>query len=365
MHSLALPGSGCGALLLKVCMSLSRSVSPAGANVAANSPPRPDFTFSIDTFIFDEDYQPSEKTRLTTNFANLARGENRKENLLRTIKMMNNRFNSLAHWDNKNGDRYAIELEIISADLKINGEDLKNQLPLIEILKTNIIDHQTGLRIEGSGGNSFSSYVRDYDFSVVLKNHNENKMQFSEPEGFGELHGKLFKYFLGSSVYQENFKNSPLICLSIAAGKTYYRTGVNHPVLGIEYAQDAPSITDRYFEKMGMKVRYFMPANSVAPLAFYFIGDLLADYQNLEMIAAISVMETFQKIYRPEIYNANSPAAIRFQPELKNADHSLTQIFYDRQERNELAVNQGKLTEAWFIRPYQQVLAQWSSQDQI
>lgn len=82
----------------------------------------PDFTFSIEKFIFDENYQPSNKTRLTTNFANLARGENRKENLRRTIQMMNNRFNSLAHWDNPNGDRYAIELEIVSADMKINGK---------------------------------------------------------------------------------------------------------------------------------------------------------------------------------------------------------------------------------------------------
>jgi len=342
-------------------MSLSRPLSSAGIDAASNNSVCPEFTFSIDRFIFNEDYHPSEKTRLTTNFANLARGENRKENLRRTLKMMNNRFNSLAHWDNPNGDRYTIELEIISADMKINGETLKNQLPLIETLKTNIFDNQTGKHIEGSGGNSFSSYVRDYDFSVVLKKHNENKTQFSEPEGFGELHGKLFKHFLESNVYKENFKNSPLICLSIAAGKSYYQTGVTHPVLGTEYAQDQPSITDNYFDKMGLKVRYFMPKNSVAPLAFYFIGDLLADYANLEIIAAISVMETFQKIYRPEIYNANAPAAIRFQPSLKNTDHSLTQIFYDREERNQLAVSQGKLTEEWFIKPYQKVLAQWSA----
>ncbi|MDM7143645.1 putative oxygenase MesX, partial [Klebsiella pneumoniae] len=37
-------------------------------------------------------------------------------------------------------------------------------------------------------------------------------------------------------------------------------------------------------------------------------GDLLSDYTSLELIATISTMETFQKIYRPEIYNANSPA---------------------------------------------------------
>lgn len=325
----------------------------------------PDFTFSIDKFIFNEDYQPSEKTRLTTNFANLARGEHRKENLCKTLQMMNNRFNSLAHWDNPLGDRYAIELEIISADMKINGEALKNELPLIEMLKTNILDKHTGKRMEGSGGNSFSSYVRDYDFSVLLKKHNENKPEFEVPEAFGELHGKLFQHFLKSSAYQENFRNQPLICLSIAAGKTYYRTGVTHPVLGVEYAQGQASITDNYFEKMGMKVRYFMPANSAAPLAFYFIGDLLADYENLEIIAAISVMETFQKIYRPEIYNANTPASLRFEPSLQNTDYSLTQITYDRQERNKLAVQQGKLTEAWFIRPYQRILEQWSAHVQI
>lgn len=34
-----------------------------------------------------------------------------------------------------------------------------------------------------------------------------------------------------------------------------------------------------------------MPPNSVAPLAFYFTGDLLSDYTNLELISTISTME--------------------------------------------------------------------------
>ncbi|EVU21159.1 hypothetical protein D046_0290, partial [Vibrio parahaemolyticus V-223/04] len=38
---------------------------------------------------------------------------------------------------------------------------------------------------------------------------------------------------------------------------------------------------------MGLQVRYFMPPNSVAPLAFYFFGDLLNDYSNLELISTI------------------------------------------------------------------------------
>ena len=112
---------------------------------------------------------------------------------------------------------------------------------------------------------------------------------------------------------------------------------------------------------MGLQVRYFMPLNSVAPLAFYFSGDLLADYTNLELIGTISTMETFQKIYRPEIYNANSAAGKRYQPDLNHQDYSLTRIVYDREERSQLAVEQGKFTEENFIKPYQPMLEKWAA----
>lgn len=111
---------------------------------------------------------------------------------------------------------------------------------------------------------------------------------------------------------------------------------------------------------MGLQVRYFMPPNSVAPLAFYFFGDLLADYTNLELISTISTMETFQKIYRPEIYNANSVAGVCYKPSLKNQDHSLTKIVYNREERSQLAIEQGKFADEHFIKPYKSVLEQWS-----
>ena len=72
-------------------------------------------------------------------------------------------------------------------------------------------------------------------------------------------------------------------------------------------------------------------------------------------------MGTFQKIYRPEIYNANAAAGKSYQPNLKNLDHSLTQIVYDREERSQLANEQGKFAEKHFIKPYQTVLEQWSA----
>ncbi|PWF25524.1 DUF1852 domain-containing protein [Corticimicrobacter populi] len=320
-----------------------------------------DFTFTLKSIRFDENYQPSDNTRITTNFANLARGSSRQENLRNTLRMINNRFNVLAHWDNPNGDRYAVELDIISIEMQMGAANAGNALPLIEILKTHIIDMRTNTRIEGITGNNFSSYVRDYDFSVLLLEHNQNQSGFSTPENFGDLHGKLFKHFVNSITYREHFRKQPVICLSVSSSKTYHRTENQHPVLGVEYQQDEYSLTDEYFDKMGLKVRYFMPPGSVAPLAFYFSGDLLNDYTDLELIGTISTMEAFQKIYRPEIYNANSAAGKSYQPSLKHQDYSLTRIVYDREERSRLAIEQGKFVEEHFIKPHQTLLAQWSA----
>ncbi|MDC0609853.1 DUF1852 domain-containing protein [Vibrio sp.] len=318
-----------------------------------------DFTFKIKSIRLDENYHPSDNTRITTNFANLARGEHRQENLRNALKMIDDRFNDLATWDNNTGDRYSVELEIVSVDIDLveSGETF----PSIEVLKTNIVDHTTNQRIEGIVGNNFSSYVRDYDFSVLLLNHNKNQPKFSIPDNFGELHGNIFKAFVNSNTYKDNFAKPPVICLSVSDSKVYTRTENNHPILGFEYEPNESSLTEQYFKKMGLQVRYFMPKNSVAPFAFFFFGDLLNDYTNLELISTISTMETFQKIYRPEIYNAHTPAGENYQPNLKNNEHSLTQIIYDREERSRLAIEQGKFAEEYFIKPYQTLLEQWSA----
>ncbi|WP_394248552.1 DUF1852 domain-containing protein [Vibrio profundi] len=317
-----------------------------------------DFNFTIKSLSLDENYHPSDSTRITTNFANLARGESRQANLRNALKMIDNSFNALAHWDNPKGERYSVELEIISVDMDIEGND--QAFPSIEVLKTNIVDHKTNERIEGIVGNNFSSYVRDYDFSVLLLDHNKDQPKFTIPDNFGDLHGKLFQYFVNSNTYKQHFNKLPVICLSVSDNKVYSKTDNQHPVLGFEYQPNESSLTEQYFKKMGLQVRYFMPPNSVAPLAFYFFGDLLNNYSNLELISTISTMETFQKIYRPEIYNANAVAGNCYQPNLKNQDHSLTQIVYDREERSQLAIKQGKFAEEHFIKPYQTVLKQWS-----
>lgn len=320
-----------------------------------------EFNFSLKRTCFNENYHPADSTRLTTNFANLARGASRQQNLRNTLRMIDKRFNELAHWDNPQGDRYTVDLEIISVEMNMNSHSQNDEFPLIEILQTSVYDKQEKKRIEGIVGNSFSSYVRDYDFSILLPEYNAQRPEFGTPADFGDLHGKLFRHFEKSSTYKEQFKKQPVICISVSTSKTYQQTGNHHPILGIEYQQSALSSTDEYFEKMGMQVRFFMPPNGVAPLAFYFHGDLLSDYSNIELIATISTMETFQKIYRPEIYNANSTAQKLYQPSLSNQDYSLTQIVYDREERSQLAIKQGKYTEEHFIKPYKHQLEQWAA----
>ncbi len=319
-----------------------------------------DFAFTIKRTRFDENYSPATGTRLTTNFANLARGEWRQKNLRNALCMIDNRFNDLAQWDNPEGDRYAVELDIISAELHIEGEE--ETVPTIEVLKTSIRDRKADTLIDGLVGNSFSSYVRDYDFSVLLPEYNKGRASFGVPDDYGELHAKIFKSLVTSAVFTEQFRKPPVICLSVSENKVYHRTTNLHPILGAEYAVNETSLTEQYFRTMGMQVRYFMPPKSVAPLAFYFFGDLLNDYTNLELIGTISTMETFQRIYRPEIYNANCWAGQCFKPSLKHEDYSNTRVVYDREERGRLATEQGRYTEEHFIKPHRAFLDQWSAQ---
>lgn len=320
-----------------------------------------ELTFSITTTRFDENYAPSESSRITTNFANLARGEHRQQNLRNALGMIDRRFNDLAHADNPNGDRYTVELEIVSVALQFTAEGADQDFPLLEILDIQIVDRVTGQRTHGIVGNNFSSYLRDFDFSVLLPAFNASGPGFTVPDDFGDLHGKLFQHFLDSDTFQERFVTSPVICISVSTSKTYTRSGYRHPVLGAEYLQDDYSLTDDYFGKMGLQVRYFMPHGSVAPLAFYFRGDLTSDYTDLQLIGTISTMETFQKIYRPEVYNANSTASDVYRPTLDEQNFTRTEIAYDRVERNELAKKQGRYTEEHFVKPHGRVLEQWAA----
>lgn len=320
-----------------------------------------EFTFHITTTRFDEDYTPAESSRATTNFANLARGEHRRQNLRNALTMIDRRFNDLAHWDNPSGDRYTVELDIVSVGLQLAAEGDGEEFPLLEFLDIQIVDRSTGVRRPGIVGNNFSSYIRDFDFSVRLPAVKASAAEFAVPDDFGDLHGRLFQRFLDSDTYRERYPQSPVICISVSTSRTYRRTANHHPVLGVEYEQDEFSLTDDYFAKMGLQVRYFLPPGAVAPLAFYFRGDLLGDYTDLQLIGTISTMETFQKIYRPEIYNANAAAPSVYRPTLDQQDYSRTPIDYDREERSRLALTQGRFAEEHLLAPHGEALERWAA----
>ncbi|WIE54001.1 putative oxygenase MesX [Curtobacterium sp. MCBD17_003] len=317
--------------------------------------------YRITTTPFDEHYTPSDTSRLTTNFANLARGEHRQQNLRNVIAMIDRRFNELATWDNPGRDRYRVELEIVSVTVQFTADGDDGEFPLLEMLDVQIVDERTGERHQGIVGNNFSSYLRDYDFAVLLPSVNGSAAAPTVPDGFGDLHGLLFRDFTGSAAYRERFSVHPVICISVSTSQTYRRTENHHPVLGVEYERDGSSLTDEYFGRMGLQVRTFMPRGGAAPLAFYSRGDLLNDYSNLQLIGTISTMETFQKIYRPEIYNANSAAGSIYRPRLDHQDHARTDIAYDRVERSQLAITQGRYAEEHFVRPHRELLARWAA----
>ena len=334
----------------------------SGAPPTDGQPVAHDFTFRIDTTRFDEDYSPAEASRLTTNFANLARGEHRRENLRNALGLIERRVNDLAGGHDADGDRWGVELEIVSAELRLSTEDEQREFPLIEVLDVTLVDRRTGQRHAGIVGNNFSSYVRDYDFSVVLPAAKEAAGRPVIPDDFGELHGRLFERFLESEAYRERYAQPPVVCISVSTSRTYRRTATVHPVLGVEYEQDAHSATDEYFARMGLSVRFFMPPGGVAPLALYHRGDLLADWSDLQLAGTIGVMETFQRIYRPEIYNAGTAAGDEFRPSLEHDDWSRTEIGYDRDERSRLAVVQGRYTADHLMAPYGDALAEWAAE---
>ncbi|VTP68742.1 Domain of uncharacterised function (DUF1852) [Leclercia adecarboxylata] len=112
--------------------------------------------------------------------------------------------------------------------------------------------------------------MRDYDFSVLLPDHNKQQDAFSIPHDFGALHGNIFKHFVNSPAYQQNFNKPPVICLSVSNKNVYQRIGNEHPVLGIEYQQQGSSLTEAYFKKW--VCRFAILCRHTVPRRWHFIS---------------------------------------------------------------------------------------------
>jgi len=108
---------------------------------------------------------------------------------------------------------------------------------------------------------------------------------------------------------------------------------------------------------MGLDVTYYMSEGMVAPLAYYHRKNDLETRNKLHLALLISVMDTIQKIYRPEIYASKEVAGVTFTPNLNNTKYTKPQIYYDRNERDQiLTAQQSMYVQNNFLKPYQKQL---------
>ena len=301
---------------------------------------------------FDAAYAPADLTRLTTNFANLAKDpQGRSGRINSTLASINKRFR-LALGEPEEAQHYQLAIDILSISIRLEGSP-GEWFPMTETLSCRIHDRRLDRWLPGPTGCSYSSYVRDHDFNSLLPKIRAGEATMEEAASFGDLHGLLYRLQF-RQVHPAGVLDEPLlIAISVASGRTYRRCGTTHPVLGHQYLPEhGESTTSHYFAKMGLVVSYFMPPGSRAPLAFYHEPDDLLGRSRTDLAAIIGVMDTFESIYRPQIYCTWTPAGVTFQPDLANLNHDPPVAFYDRLERDtKLGLQQADLVSNAFLLP--------------
>jgi hypothetical protein len=308
------------------------------------------FRFELTRFDYDEDYSPSPESRATTNFANLARSPHRKANLVLLFEMINERLNELMRSAGHGSSSYRIRLRIVNVGASFHGD---SSFPLSEMLQADVINEATGECNEGAFGLNLSSYVRDFDFIRLLPRLINPMTPSDALRDFGTLHGLLYKlqfldYWEGGVI-----PRPAVTAISVSSNRHYKRTEEAHPVLGARYLElPNESPTTAYFDKMGLSPAFYLPHGNQAPMAVYMRDADPSHFTSVELVTLIAVMDTFQRVYRPEIYNLRERAGALFYPSLEESDYQIPPIFYDRDERNDLAEQQADKVQVEFLEPY-------------
>lgn len=307
--------------------------------------PLKDILFKVKSTKYDTNYQIDKNTRASTNFANFARdpGKN-KQRIGLFIELVNQDLNHILG-DGMTSSRYEIRLEILSVFCHIKDGPNSSDILFTEVMRASVLDQRNGCLYPGPTGLNFSSYLRDYDFRVVLPGLVRTKASSQQWASFGKLHGLLTRLQFGA----DGVIKAPLaVCISIAQNHDYVATDSQHPILGREYLAESSSLTDRYFAQMGLRAQFFRPEGLPAPLAFY-CSQVLQGQTDFYMASLIAVMANFQRIYRPEIYLSRTTfSSIPGEPtqaSLNNQNHDKPILEYDRLEREQLAEQQASLIE--------------------
>ena len=301
----------------------------------------------------DTNYKPAAQSRQTTNIVNLARHEpTRVQNLEKLLATIANRFAALLPAPANAWPAARLRLELLSIGATFANCN-REAFPIVECLAVVFEDPLTGKQLAGPQGLNFSSYVRDYDFNILLP----QLLAQVDPlalKGFGRLHGLLYQ-LLFCSTWSGGVLDKPcLFALSVSSRSHYRRQIEQHSILGTRYQQIGPtSQTSNYFAQMGLSASHFMPPGAMAPLTIYHQADQLFEQSDRDLAALIAVMETLQRIYRPEIYAADTAAADHYIPSLSNRNYTPSGVIYDREERdNQLGPAQARLAWDEFLNPH-------------
>ena len=318
--------------------------------------------FKICTTPFNLSYVPASYSRCTTNYVNLAKNKfTRKQNLGCLLAEIDRRYESLYRSGMIGSNEYLLRLDIVTVFAYFDDAS-SPPFPIAEFLSSAFEHRRTGERCAGPIGFNFSSYIRDYDFNILLPSLLKVRGLKSKMNTFGQLHGLLFRMMFRDFWAEGGILDIPCIfALSVSTNNTYDAQEFTHRILGQQYQKLGPSsLTDRYFGCMGLEVSYFQPPGTQAPLAFYYkLGDLL-NRPGRDLVALVAVMETFQRIYRPEIYAACKAANGRFTSSLTNNNFLPPSIHYDRLERDQiLGPLQAKLAWNKFLKPNLKRLVQF------
>jgi hypothetical protein len=310
----------------------------------------------IQRTLFDNKFIPDDFSRTTTNLINLSKNpDHREKNISLFFSMINKKINAYLT-GNSDAERYCIKLFILRTSAWFHHKN--EQFPICEMLEVQVEDTYKNTTIDGPIGFNFSSYLRDYDFHVVLPKIINNEATASEKEKFGLLHGLLYKLQFKKYNPAGLLKQPAIMALSVSVNRAYEKSQSIHPFLGNAYLEKGgDSITSGYISKMGLTPSFFRAPNAAAPLAFYHEKDDLENRGEIELYALISVMETLQQIYRPEIYCSNEKAGDIISPSLQNKNFTPPPILYDRNERDNLLIaNQAKYVEQHFLHPFKNEL---------
>lgn len=305
---------------------------------------------------FDSFYQPPEDTRLTTNFANLAKDPfGRQDRISGVLDGMGRRAGELLG----EADRYAVNIDIVRLQIRFE-ENGGHWFPIAEMLKARLHDRTQNRLLSGLLGCNYSSFVRDYDFNTLLPRIHSGEATPEEQRTFGDLHGLLFKLAFRHHHPGGVLDQAAIVAISVGHRHTYQRSGRTHPILGVHYEPAGKeSLTTRYFARMGLAPSCWMAAGCRAPLAIYHEPDDLEGRAPHELATLIAVMDTFERIYRPEIYCDRVPAGGLYTADLANTNHDPPPATYDRHERDTvLGKRQAEIAWRDFLSPNAKALAQ-------